>query len=336
MKFQQLSAFEKHLEKASPDHLSRVYLVVAPCPFERKRICERICGAIQKKEQKISVLTFDAVEGWAKACEELDTICFLSGHRIVILDEADKLKKSSLEALTAYLAKPSPYIYLILSASAAKHFSHMYEQGKKELIVCDLSAEKPWERERRLKDQLLKMAASEKKVLTREAADMLLERIGTDLAQLELEMSKLFCYCLDRPQIAVEDVQTLCHAERSASIWKMAEAIVWQEKTVSMDDAAWELSSFLPLLGNVRSHVQQGMQFAVHLEEGKPVHEISLPFFKPQLLEKITPIVRERGTAFFKKALAVVFEIEMLAKNSGLSPSLLLDLLAAKMHKLKR
>lgn len=165
MKFQQLSAFEKHLEKAAPDHLSRVYLVAAPCSFERKRISETISAAIRHKEKKTCVLSFDAASGWAAAIEELRTICSLSGpgFRIVVLNEADKLKKSALDVLSAYVSKPSSHVYLILSAASAKPFAELYERGKKELVVCDLSAEKPWERKERLKAQLVKMAALEKK-----------------------------------------------------------------------------------------------------------------------------------------------------------------------------
>ena len=327
MKFQQLPAFEKHLEKASPDHLSRVYLVIAPCPFERKKICETIREALQKREKKVSVLTLDA-EKWAKAVEELSMICFFDGHRMVVLDEGDKLKAAVLETLTAYVVKPSPYATFVLCAASAKPFSDMYERGKKELVVCDLSAEKPWERKDRLKTQLIKMAAKEKKTLSREAVDMLMERVGTDLAQLEQEMNKLLCYCAVRGQIGVQDVQVLCHTEKNTSTWHLAEALVWQEQVVSVD-ASFDSSALLPLLGVVRSHLQQGMLLAV--EPGA-----SSTFFKPQLLEKVRPAVRARGARFFKEALSIVFEVEMLAKNSSQAPSLLYEMLAAKMHLLKK
>ncbi len=328
VKFQQLSAFEKHLEKASPDHLSYVYLVVAACGFERKKICETVCSAIRKKEKKIAVLTFDGAQHWAKASEELSTIFSLDGHRVVILDEADKLKKNALEALSAYIVKPSPYVYLLLSAASAKAFSEIYEKGKKELIVCDLSGEKPWDRKDRLRAYLVKMAVKDKKAITREASDMLLERIGTELAPLEQEMNKLICYCAARPQITAQDVQALCHSEKTATVWHLAEAIVWQRSVVRVEPS-FETSSLLHLLGQIRSHLQQGMLIAVG-------HHGPLSFFKPQLLEKITPVAQARKGAFFTEALTCVFDMEMLAKNSSMAPSLLADLLIAKIHLLKK
>jgi DNA polymerase III subunit delta len=329
VKFQQLSSFEKHLEKAAPDHLSRVYLVAAPCSFERKKICDKICAQIEKKEKKIALLRFEGAEMWARASEELSMIVSIGAHRVVVFDDADKLKKAALEALASYVARPSPYVYLLLSAASAKPFSDIYEQGKKELVVCDLCAEKPWERKERLKAHLVRMAAQEKKTLLREAADLLLERVGNELSQLEQEITKLICYCADRREISAADVNTLCHTEKMASIWQLAEALVWQEKPVKVE-TSFELSSFLPLLSQVRLHLQQGKVLALYQ------NQVALASFKPQLLEKIAPIARMRKCAFFTEALHVVFSMEMLAKQSALSASLLADLLIAKIDMLKK
>ncbi|HEY2811322.1 MAG TPA: hypothetical protein VGJ00_08050 [Rhabdochlamydiaceae bacterium] len=335
MKFQQLSTFEKHLEKAAVHHLSRVYQVIASCSFERKKISSTICAVIQKKEGSIAKVSFDGKElEWAKVRQELDTASFLEGCRIVIVDEADKLSKTILFALSAYIVKPSPFAYLILSSASAKNLGELYEQGKKELVVCDLSAEKPWERKERLRAQLIKSAALEGKTLVREAADLLLERTGGELPLLEQELNKLICYCQERPQIALQDVQLLCSCEKATSLWNLAESIVWQKCPVSVD-VGFDLSSLLVVLGQVRSHLQQGAQLSKQLEEGRALRDISLPFFKPQLLEKAAPIAKSRTPVFFTRALVALFDVEMLAKGSSLTPSLLLDLLVAKVAHLK-
>ena len=334
MKFQQLMAFKKHLEKASPDHLSRVYLVVAPCAFERKKISKMICVAIEKRERSITPLAFDAKEwSWAKVRAELDTVVMLGGHRVVIVEEVDKLKKQHLEPLISYISKPSPFASLILAATSGKELLEFYELAKKELVICDLSMEKPWERKERLKAYLVAKAAKEGKVLIHQAAEMLIEKTSADLAMLEQEIDKLLCYCQDKKQITSQDVEVLCCQESSASLWHLAECIVWWDSLVRVD-TLFEFSSFLFLITQVRSHLQQGMLLALQLKQDKPLKQPS--FFKPQLLEKITPIVQKRPLSFFIEGLSALFEVEMLAKNSHLSPLLLLDLLIAKIRRLAR
>ena len=121
MKFAQLSAFEKHLEKASPNHLSRIYLAVTACGCERRQIFELITSAIHKKEGSVALFKFDGKEvEWSVVREELDTFTCLGGYRVVALDEIDKLKKSALLSLCAYVSQPSSSVYVILGANTRK------------------------------------------------------------------------------------------------------------------------------------------------------------------------------------------------------------------------
>lgn len=332
MKFQQLSAFEKHLEKAAPNHLSRVYLIVSGCADERRAIGERVKGAIGKKEKATQSLFYNAQEvEWRRVRDELDTVSFLGGCRIIVLDEVDKLKKSALASLIAYIARPSPFVYLLLGADSAKALGELYESGKKECIVCDLSGEKAWERKERVKAGVVARLAKEGKRVLPGALEMVMQRTGGQLAVLEQELSKLLSYCSERAEITERDIQAIGIPEKTLSVWACAEAIVWQGRSPEVD-ATFDLSSFLVVLGQVRSHLQQGLQLALHLAEGKPLAALSLPLFKPQMLEKIAPLARRRTAVFFKEKLRVAFEMEVMAKSASLPPLLLLDMLTAKMQ----
>ncbi len=324
MKFSQLSAFEKNLASL---HLSPVYLVVSPCSYERKKIMELIKAAVRKKEGEVTLARYDGKDvEWAAVREDLDTLNGWGGGRIILLDEIDKLKKAALSALIHYVSQPSPHVYLIMGANSGKSLLELYKQGKKEMVACDLSEEKPWERKDRLRNHLQQLSLREKKQMSREAAELLLDKLGTDLSSLEQEMNKLICYCWDRPQITPQDVRALCYTHQPQSVWNLAEGIVWNTQPVRVD-STYELSSFFYLLGQVRFHLQQGLILASAFEQGKPVEEVSL---KPQLLEKVIPYAKKQGSRHFQQALNNVFEMELLAKNSSLAVSLLFDLLVAK------
>lgn len=330
MKFQQLAAFEKHLHKAAPSHLARVYLVAAACAYERRQLFERVKVAIEKKEKKIVPLVFSAQEAeWGRVREELDTAYFLGGCRVILFDEVDGLKKSALESLCSYVTRPSPFVYLVLGALSTKSLERLYESGKKELIVCDLSGEKPWERKERLKAHLVAKAAGEGKRFTPVALEMLMQRVGNDLPVLEQELSKLLLYSLEHNEITERDIEAISIPEKGVSLRACAEAICWQE-SVPRVDASFDLSSFFYLLKEIRTHLQQGLQLALHLASDSCT-PISLASFKPQMIEKITPLVRRRTASFFQAKLSLLFEMELLAKSATFPPLLLLDLLTAKM-----
>src|SRR5579871_1705664 len=52
MKYQNLTAFEKHLQQAAKVHISRVFLIVSSCPYERKKIVDKILSAIRAEQQE--------------------------------------------------------------------------------------------------------------------------------------------------------------------------------------------------------------------------------------------------------------------------------------------
>ncbi len=338
MKYQNLAAFEKHLHQAAKVHLSRVFLIVSSCSYERKKIYEKILAAVRMKELDLALSMEEALEGdLEERISGLNTSSLLGGTQILYLDGIDKLKKNGLALLSGYIAHPSPFAYLVLGANATKNLSDLYTQGKKELIVCDLSEEKPWDRKERLKRFLIDEAAKAGKRWQGEAVEHLLENVGLQMSSLDQELAKLLAYCGERGELTLKDVRLLCSAEKNSTLWQLAEAIVWSEEPPRIDKAA-DLSLLLPLVSLLRQQLQQGMVLSILLERGAAHAEIShhLPTLKASALDKMLPAARGRTSAFFRKALDLLFEIELMAKNSSFEPSFILDLFIAKITFLKQ
>ena len=328
MKYQNLASFEKHLQQAAKLHLSRIYLVVASCPYERRKIAEKISAVIG--------LDMHVKEGQLEEMiAELNTASLFSKEQLLYLDGVDKLKKNGLALLADYVARPSPFAYLLLGAGSSKQLDDLYAKGKKELVVCDLSNEKPWDRKDRLKRALIDEAAKAGKRLKNDAVEHLLENVGLNLLGLEQELVKLITYVGERQELLLHDVQALCGAQKSVLPWQLAEAIVWKENV--QQTGKIELALLLPLLSQTRSQLQQGLALAILVERGAAHAEIAhyLPVVKPAALDKMLPIVKRRRSGYFKRALDFLFEIELMAKNSACEPDLIFDLLVAKLTLLR-
>ncbi len=338
LKYQNLSAFEKHLQQAAKVQLSRVFLIVSSCPYERKLINEKIFVAIRFKQQNLSHVMEDAAQGTVEErIANLNTSPLFSGTQMVYLDNIDKLKKNGLALLADYIVHPSPFAYLVLGASAGKGLADLYAKGKKEVIVCDLSEEKPWDRKERFKRYLIDKAMKAGKRWHGDAVDSLIENIGLNLPSLDQELGKLITYSGDKGELTLRDVQMLCAVQKSSSLWQLVEMIVWKEEPPRIEEIV-DLSLLLPLLSQMRVQLQHGMLLAVLLERGAAHAEISryLPTIKPSTLQKMLPVAKARRLGFFKKALDQLFEIELMAKNSSFEPGLILDLFLAKITLLKK
>lgn len=245
MKFQSWPAFGKHLAESTPDHLAPIYLIIAPCSYERRKICDKIVSALHKRDPHLAPQHCDAAAvPLHEVVEQLNSRSLFGSSPVVICDGLDKLKKSGWEPLLAYAERPSPFSFLILSSSSAKNTSDLYLKGKKEVVVLDLSDEKSWDRKARLQRYIIEYAHREGKTLNPDAAEHLLDHIGLDLPNLEQEIIKLICYVGDRKVIALNDVGQICSIEKSVSTWQLSEMIVWERAPVAAPpgiDLSWLL-----------------------------------------------------------------------------------------------
>ena len=94
----------------------------------------------------------------------------------------------------------------------------------------------------------------------------------------------------------------------------------------------------LALLGQVRFYLQQGRQLGWCLEQKKTAEEISkiLPQLRSTQMQKLTTSLKTRKMPYFNEALDILYEVELLAKNSNLSPVALLDLLQMRLTHVKQ
>lgn len=337
MKYQNWVSFEKHLNEAAPHHLSLVYLAVTSCSYERKKIFHEIVKAIQKKDKETSIESYDTAEtSIDTVIDQLNSLPLFSGFRVVTLDGIDKLKKEGLESLATYSQRPSPFCFLILGASTAKNLTALYQKGKKEVIALDLSDEKPWDRKSRLERHLFLVAQKEGKSLNPDAAAYLLDHIGLNLANLEQEMLKLLCFVGERQKIGLDDVRKICPTEKSSNSWQLAESVIWETSLVKTEPLI-DLSWLLAFIGQLRYQLQTGCQIASYLEQKMTPDEIGrlFPQMRGGLLDKRIASIKKLKTSYFRSSLHLLFDIELTAKNSSLSPALLLDLFLAKLHHLK-
>lgn len=319
MKFTNLAAFEKHLFEASPQHLSRVYMVVAPVEFERRKIIETIIKALRPDATN----AFDAQDGpIEKVIAQLNTLSLFGSRPLTILNSFDKLKKADQEPLAAYLQKPSPFSYLILSGSSLKSCD-LYQKAQKEVILLDLSEEKPWDKEKRLREYLAKEAVREGKTLSPDLIAHLFSEIGPDMASLNSELFKLVSYVGCRPKITLDDAKAICASYQTLSGWQLAEGIIWDS---TYPDAPIDTSVLIPLIGQLRYHLQVGYQIC----------EGTAPYLKAAQADKFMSLSRKFGPHYFKKGLEALFELELSSKSSGIAPDLLLDVFIAKLNLIKQ
>ncbi len=341
LKYQNLPAFENHLKEAYPNHLSHAYMVICPDLAERRQIVEKIAQLTiqvigQNKGERHTFRLGEEKHTFDEFFELLHSQSLFGSHRVMHLEGVELLKKAEAERLATYLAKPSSFVYLILSASQFTATTNFYAQAKKELILLDMSAEKPWDKKKRVKEWLCQEAVREKKTLTDEAALFLVENVGTERAMLDQELFKLITYVGDRKAIVLSDALAMISNQQSANMWKLAEQLIWEEEPLPRQPLE-DLSALLGLIAQLRSQLDIGLRLSSLLAKDFPMQELAshFPTLRPPVLQRNCTIARKRGLNFFAKALILLFDVELDAKNQPVSPDLLWDLLISKITFMK-
>ncbi len=317
MKFQKLEALEKHFKEAFPAHLSSIYVVICPSESERKKILSSLTQMLEK-------------ECDLKKCPLLkDAISHLSGSSLfskkvaAVFDGVDLLEKVEQELLAKYIQSPNLSGHLILGSTNAKSLTEFYKAGKKEMVVLDLSKEKPWEEKTRLQKWIVQTMGHKKKKITPTAVESLLQRLPSDRFLLQQELDKLVCYIGDRMEIDRADVETICGASEEMHFFQLARDLIWNgpQNPPTLTD----LSFILPLVGQLRYQLEMGLKMAALLKKGIAASTIASAFPKlwPKALEQVMQGGQKRGESYFRKGLLALYELELGLKTNLARPEVL-------------
>lgn len=285
---------------------------------------EEIARCFQKK----GPCDLKAANKVQEALLHLNTASLLGGIPIATLDRIEELNEQEFSQLSAYVARPSHFSYLILGASHLKQLSDFYDQGKKEIVILDLSLEKNWQREKRMKKQLSAHVAREGKVLSSANLDLLFQQLPLEMGIIEQELNKLISYVGDKKEITLEDLRAISCTGKAKEGWQIADAIIWDNKMVAdeLDD-----STLFGLIGQMRYYLEKGLVIASLVEKGKSLQEVAEEHseISHSLLEKYA--AKPKKSSFFKKGLILLFQLELSAKNSVAEPQLLFTIFCGKL-----
>lgn len=320
MKYSNRAGFLKAVKSSSPDHLSRVYLVAVGDDFERAQVIASILRYLETPER--SVAHFSGADFSARAFyEHMQTTSLFGGEPIAVLDGVEKLSKADALALL-----PVRYGYLVIGSRGK---TPLTGPAEKEGVVLDALEEKPWEKEKRLSDEVHSRAANAGKTLAPDAAALFFEQLDRDSAVLISEIDKLICYTGDRTRIEARDVLAISASNKSYTNWQTAEELVWEGRELGMLDEG----AFHALVPSLRSQLQLGLKIACLLEKNAPREEWSeaLPRVFPKTLEKRTTQAARLGRRYFHLGLKALFEIELQSRTGSQQYAALLDLFRTKL-----
>lgn len=339
MKFTQLKVFESYIRETEPGKSGNIYLILGKDSFERKACVDLLIEHLLKGEKSphLALKVFQGGQLEMDAMmEELNALPFFSDKRLVIVQNTDELSKKELLQIEAYFERPNPTLCLILSATAFAATTNFYKKAEKAGVLLDIAEEKPWEKEKTMREWIMMKVAAQGLRIDPQAVQLLLKQIGTDQAFLHSELEKLFCYIGERKEISSQDIAAITASVNLENSWQLCDAIFSRNAAGALRIAKALLSdgtAFLGLLRQIRTQVQTDYQIFGILSQGGGAAEVTkqFPYMRGQILDRHMQAARGFGAERFKKAMLAIDETESLAKNGQGNDDFLSELLIAKL-----
>ena len=95
--------------------------------------------------------------------------------------------------------------------------------------------ELPFQDEKTLKRWILGFVKKEQKQITESTLNHFLDKVGTDMENIQGELEKLFCYTQGKPEITVEDVEAICVTQITNRIFDMVNAAAEGRQREALD-----------------------------------------------------------------------------------------------------
>ncbi|MCP3903550.1 MAG: DNA polymerase III subunit delta [Planctomycetes bacterium] len=215
------------------DASMRVVILRGPEQFLREAHTRRLVEALEAAHGEIEQFTFDgtSVEP-AVVLDELRSYGLLQTHKLVIVDQADKLlaaaketaagHKSPRELMERYAAAPVDSATLLLRAETWRP-GRLDKAVEKvgAIIKCDVPDEATavaWCAGRSRKEYGCS--------ITSEAASMLVERAGAALARLDAELGKLAAYVGPGAEIGPDAIREMVGLSREEQAWAIQSTLL--------------------------------------------------------------------------------------------------------------
>ena len=159
-----------------------------------------------------------------------ETLPFLAERRVIIITGSG-LFKSGGEKMAEYLQSPNETTYFIFTESEVDKRSKLYKTVQSKGYATEFTTQD----ESTLKRWIAGTLAKDDKRITENTVQLLLTKTGTDMDNIQMELEKLICYCMDRDVITDADVEAVCTNRITNHIFDMINAIADKRKKQALE-----------------------------------------------------------------------------------------------------
>lgn len=209
------------IEDINSKNFRTVYVLYGQEAYLQKQYRDKLVAALVGDGDSMN---FWHVQGKDYSVPQLidfaETMPFFAERRVIVL-EGTGILKSGGEELAGYFSEPCDTTTWVLVESDCDKRSKLFKAADKAGLCVEFATQD----EATLKKWILGMLKREGKQITGQTLELFLEKTGTDMNLIRLELEKLLCFTMNKDVIEYEDVEAVCITRVTGHIFDMVDAI---------------------------------------------------------------------------------------------------------------
>ena len=222
---------QKLLQDIKNQEYSQIYLLYGEEDYLRKQYRDKLKGALVDDGDTMNNHYYEGKNIKAEEIIDLaETLPFFAGRRVIIIENSGWFQKGG-DKMAEYLLNLPDTTYFVFVETQIDKRSKLYKAVNKQGRVAEFAHQD----EQTLKRWILGMLKKEGKNITAPDLEFLMERTGTEMANIKTEMEKLLCYTLNNSEITRDDIEEICTKRVQNQIFEMINAIADRNQKRALD-----------------------------------------------------------------------------------------------------
>ncbi len=294
------------------DTIQSIYIIAGKETSLVNAECDRLLNKlIAPAERATGFLNAEADSVTAaEIMDELRTLPFLTGRRIVVLKNADKFISNNRELLETYFDNPSPTGVLVMTADNFDSRTRLAKKLPKVGRLISVSQPSAGQLPVRLRQYALE---AHTKTLQGRASELLIEIVGNDLVRLYSEIDKLAIYVGQKKAITADDVNSLVGHNRLFGAFDVINSLIARDAAGAVNQLrrlfSQDKDAQYTFIGALAYHLRRVFTAKVMLQKGRNEYDITkslqIWYRADELFEQLHKTsLNEIGTLIQRLALA--------------------------------
>lgn len=218
-------------EDIKQNNFKQIYLLYGEERYLRRQYRQKLQAALCSDGDTMNVHFYSGKDVPVGEIIDLaETLPFLAERRVIFISDSG-LFKSGGEKLAEYLTSPCEATYFVFTESEVDKRSKLFKTVQSKGYAADFTVQD----ESTLKRWIAGTLGRDGKKITGNTVQLIISKTGTDMDNIQMELEKLICYCMDRDVVTDADVEAVCTTRISNHIFDMINAIADRKQKAALE-----------------------------------------------------------------------------------------------------